>query len=86
MKKWKEMSGLHKVATVVACIAALMFVVSKVWPELLPMDLTYPAIALFTVCEALIYWKEKRKWAWLLIAAAVVSLACFILERILLAG
>ena len=33
---------------------------------------------------AVVYWKEKRKWAVLLIAAAVICLACFVLELLLL--
>jgi hypothetical protein len=31
-----------------------------------------------------VYWKEKRKWAYLLIAAAVICIACTILELMLL--
>jgi hypothetical protein len=34
--------------------------------------------------EAVIYWKEKRKWAWLLIAAAVICMACVVLDFMLL--
>jgi hypothetical protein len=49
------------------------------------MDMAYPAIAVFTVCEAVVYWKNKRTWAYLLIAGAVISMACFILELCLLA-
>jgi hypothetical protein len=37
-----------------------------------------------TLCEAVVYWKEKRKWAYLLIAAAVICIACVILELMLL--
>ena len=47
---------------------------------LLPFDPTYPAIAVVTVCEAVTYWKTKRTWAWLLIAAAVICFACSVLE------
>jgi hypothetical protein len=81
---WKNMSRSHKIATVIAGIAVLLWVIHQVQPNLLPIDPTYPSIAVFTVCEAVVCWKQKRKWAYLLIAGAVISLACFILECMLL--
>ena len=81
---WKNMPLSHKIATVIAGIAVLFWVIHQVQPNLLPIDPTYPSIAVFTVCEAVVYWKQKRKWAYLLIAGAVISMACFILECILL--
>ena len=75
------MPPAHKVATVIACIAALFALVPK---GFLPVDLTYPAIAVFTVCEAVVCWESRRKWAYLLIAGAVISLGCCILELVLL--
>ena len=78
---WKNMPPAHKIATVIACIAAPFALVPK---GFLPIDLTYPAIAVFTVCEAVVCWESKRKWAYLLIAGAVISLGCFILELVLL--
>ena len=80
---WKEMPLLHKIATVIAGLSAVVWLVPHAMPDLLPFDPTYPAIAVFTLCEALVYWKEKRKWAYLLIAGAVISLGCFILEMML---
>ena len=81
---WKKMPPSHKIATVIACLAAVLWVIPYVQPNLLPFDPTYPAIAVFTVCEAVVYWQEKRKWAWLLIAAAVISMAFFVLELALM--
>ena len=69
----------NKIATVVAGIAVVVWLIHHVQPDLLPVDPTYPAIAVFTVCEAVVCWKQNRKWAYLLIAGAVVSMACFIL-------
>ena len=80
MMNWKNMPLSHKVATVISYIAVLIWLVSKLLPDLFPVDPTYPAIAVFTVCEAVMYWKEKRKWAYLLIVAAVISLGCATLE------
>ena len=82
--KWKAMNLMQKIATIVAWVAVLLLVVSKVKPELFPIDMAYPGIALLTVCEGLVYWSYKRKWAYLLIAAAAICMACFILELCLL--
>ena len=81
---WNNMPLSHKIATVIAGLAVALWLIPNVRPGLLPFDPTYPAIAVFTVCEAVVYWKDKRKWACLLIAAAVICLACFLLELMLL--
>ena len=80
---WKNMPISHKIATVIAGLAVLVWALSKAMPTLLPIDPTYPAIAVFTVCEAVVYWKNKRTWACLLIAGAAVSIAFFVLELML---
>ena len=46
--------------------------------------MTSPAIAVITAFEALAYWKQNRKLAYLLIAGAVISLAFFMTELFLL--
>ena len=81
---WKKMPLSHKIATVIAGLAVIVWLIHQVKPNLLPVDPTCPAIAVFTVCEAVVCWKDKRKWAYLLIAGAVISLACFFLELMLL--
>ena len=63
---WKNMPTSHKIATVIAGLAAVAWATGQVKPDLFPVNPTYPAIAVFTVCEAVTYWKKKRKWAWLL--------------------
>ena len=75
---WKDMPLSHKIATIIAGLAVVAWLIPKALPDLLSIDLTYPAIAVFTVCEAVVYWKTKRTWAWLLIASAVICFACFI--------
>ena len=80
---WKNMPISHKIATIISGIAVVVWVVGFVKPGLLPFDPTYPAMAVFTACEAVVYWKNKRKWAYLLIAGAVISLAFYILEMML---
>lgn len=80
---WKNMPLSHKIATVISGLAVVVWMIPKVKPDLFPFDPTYPAIAVFTLCEAVVYWKKKRTWACLLIAGAVISLGCFILELML---
>ena len=72
-----------KIATIVSVIAVVVWVIHQVNPDLFPVDPTCPAIAVFTVCEAVVCWKNKRTWAYLLIAGAVISMACFFLEFLL---
>ena len=74
----------HKIATIIAGLAVVVWLINKVQPNLLPIDPTYPAIAVFTICEAVVYWQKKRTWAYLLIAGAVISLDFFLLELMLL--
>ena len=74
----------HKIATVIAGLAVVVWLICQVQPDLFPVDLTCAAITVFTGCEAVTHWKEKRKWAYLLIAGAVISLAAFVLELMLL--
>lgn len=77
---WKNMSIAGKIATIISGLAVVFWLIPKVKPDLLPIDPTYPAIAVFTVCEAVFCWKQNRKWAYLLIAGAVISLGFSILE------
>ena len=75
---WKNMSISQKIATIISCIAVLVWLISNIKPDLFPIDLSYPAVAVFTVCVAVICWKNRRKWAYVLVAAAVMSIAFFI--------
>ena len=78
------MTPLEKVALIVSCIAAFVVALAMRNQDLFPVDITCPAIAVATALEALAYWKKNRKLAYLMIAAAVVSLAFFILELCLI--
>ena len=80
---WKNMTLCHKIATVISGIVIAVWLVYKIKPDLFPFDPTYPAIAVFTACEAVVYWNTKRKWAYLLIAGAVISLAFSFMEKLL---
>ena len=76
---WKNMPLAHKIATVISWLAVAVWAISKVKSDLFPIDPPYPAIAVFTLCEAVVYWSTKRKWAYLLIAGAVISIVCSLL-------
>ena len=77
---WKNMSLTQKIATIISGIAVVVWLIHKVKPDLLPINPTYPAIAVVTLCEAVVYWNTQRKWSYLLIAGAIISLAFSILE------
>ena len=81
--KWKNMSLSQKIFTVIAGLAVVVWLFCKVKPTLFPVDPTYPAIAVVTFCEAVVCWKENRKWAYLLIVGAVICIASFFLELML---
>jgi hypothetical protein len=81
---WKNKPLSHKIATVIAGLAVVIWVIAQLKPDLFPVDPSYFSIAVVTLCEAVVYWKEKRKWAYLLIAAAVICIACTVLELMLL--
>jgi hypothetical protein len=76
--KWNEMPLAHKIATIISCIAVVVWLIPNLKPNLLPFDPTYPAISVFTLCEAVIYWDTKRKWAYLYIAAAVICMISYL--------
>ena len=82
--KWKNMSLSQKIFTVIAGLAVVVWLICKVKPTLFPVAPTYPAIAVVTFCEAVVCWKENRKWAYLLIVGAVICIASFLLELMLL--
>ena len=77
---WKNMPLSHIIATIISGLSVVVWLIYQVKPALFSFNPTCPAIAVFTICEAVVYWKEKRKWAYLLIAGAVISLAAFLLE------
>ena len=78
--KWKDMTSMQKAGFLVVCLGAVLMVVGIMKPELFPVNMTTPAIAVISVGEAMDYWQKSKKWAWLLLGAAVISMACFILE------
>ena len=82
---WKNAPMAHKIAMIIACIAVVFAVLPNIFgPEILPINTTYPAIAVFTLCEAVVYWNQKRKWSYLLIVGTIIMMACFLLEMSLL--
>lgn len=82
--KWKDMTTLQKIGLIITCLGAVVVVVAMMKPELFPVNMTTPAIAVMSVGEAMEYWEKNRKWAWLFIGAAVICMASFVLELCLL--
>ena len=82
--KWKDMTTMQKIGFIITCLGAVLVAVAMMKPELFPVSMTTPGIAVMSVGEAMDYWKKDRKWALLFIGAAVISMACFVLELCLL--
>jgi hypothetical protein len=82
--KWKDMTFLQKAGFVVVCLGAVLMVVAIMKPDLFPVNMTTTAIAVTSVGEAMDHWEKNKKWAWLFVGAAVISMACFLLELFLL--
>lgn len=82
--KWKDMTSMQKTGFIVVCLGAVLMLVSILKPELFPVSMVTPAIAVMSVGEAMDYWQKQRKWAWIFVGAAAISLACFVLELCLL--
>lgn len=83
-QKWKDMTSMQKTGFIVVCLGAVLMLVSILKPELFPVSMITPAIAVTSVGEAMDYWQKQRKWAWIFVGAAAISLACFVLELCLL--
>ena len=78
--KWNEMTPMQKIGFVIACIGAAFVAFAMLKADLFPVNMTTVGIAVMSVGEAMDYWEKNRKWAYLFIAAAVISMACFLLE------
>ena len=81
---WKDMTSIQKTGFIIICLGAILMAVSILKPDLFPVNMTTPAIVVITVGEAMNYWEKSKKWTWLFIGAAVIAVACFILELCLL--
>ena len=82
--KWKDMSSMQKAGFVILCIGAALMLADIMKPALFPVNMTTPALAIMSVGEAMDYWQKNKKWAWLFIGAAVISMVIFVLELCLL--
>jgi hypothetical protein len=83
-EKWKDMTSMQKIGFIIVCLGAVLMVANIIKPALFPVNMATPAIAVMSVGEAMDYWQKNKKWAWLFIGAAVISMACFVLELCLL--
>lgn len=78
--KWKDMSTMQKIGFIITCLGAILMIVAALKPDIFPVKMTTPALAIMSVGEAMDYWQKKRKWFWLFVGAAVICMACFILD------
>ena len=81
---WKDMTSMQKNGFIILCIGAVLMAASIMKPDLFPVSMTTPALAVMSVGEAMDYWQKNKKWAWLFAGAAVISMVVFVLELCLL--
>ena len=82
--KWNELTSMQKIGFILVCLGGVVVVADMMKPDLFPINMITPGIAISSVGEAMDYWEKNRKWAWLFIGAAVICMASFILELCLL--
>lgn len=82
--KWNEMTSMQKIGFVILMIGAAVAAAGMIKPDLFPVNMVTPGMAIMSVGEAMDYWKKSRKWAYLFFGAAVICMACFVLELCLL--
>ena len=82
--KWNELTSMQKIGFILVCLGGVLVVAGFMKPDLFPINMITPGIAISSVGEAMDYWQKNRKWAYLFIGAAVISMACFVLELCLL--
>ena len=83
--KWKDMTPLQKAGIIITFFGAALVVVAMLKPDLFPIKInTTVAISVMSLGEAMEHWEKQRKWAWLLAGAAVICMACYLLEIVLL--
>ena len=78
--KWKDMSTMQKIGFIITCLGAVLVAVAALKPDIFPVKMTTPALAIMSLGEAMDYWQKNRKWFWLFAGAAVICMACFILD------
>lgn len=78
--KWNTMTLMQKIGTIITFIGAALVLIAIVKPDLFPVRIDSTlAIAIMTLGETLDRWEKQRKWAYLLLGATVICLACFLL-------
>lgn len=78
--KWKEVSVIHKIATVVSVIVALSVVVLailqilNIWTQ--AINLCVPLMGVNLLCQTYIQWNTSRKTAYFSLGCAVFVFIC----------
>ena len=74
--KWKELSTPIKITTIISYIICVIGVIGIYWNRTgtnpLNFDIYYPALCLFSICEIIIEWGNRRIFAYIAIASAII--------------
>ena len=81
MKKWNEKNKLEKTMEIIAGIAFLVWVVLTYVESNIPYGeaISYIALCITCVCEAITYWNVKRVISYIAIGGMVLMLAALVL-------
>lgn len=81
MKKWNEKNTFEKTVDIIAGITFLVWVVLTYVESNLPYGetISYIALCITCVCEAITYWNVKRVISYVAIGGVVLMLAAMIL-------
>ena len=81
MKKWNEKNKLEKTMEIIAGIAFLVWVVLTYVESNIPYGetISYIALCITCVCEAITYWNVKRVISYISIGGMVLMLVALVL-------
>ena len=87
MKNWNEKTTVEKIATVISVISLCLWLLFEFLDSKGVVSyaetLSYIAVSVCCVCEAVSFWKTKRAFSYVAIAGAVCIVAAMIMLALL---
>ena len=83
-KKWKDKTTFEKVLDIISFVAAVVWLSFEIVDSKTSLAyanaITYIAVCIICICQAISFWKVKRVLSYVAIAGVACTLAGFILE------
>ena len=83
-ENWQKLSAPLKVCTVISIILSvvgfILYIMQKAGAITLPISIFNPAVAAVSICEAIIDWNSRRKYACFSLIVAVIFIVLTVLE------